>query len=455
MPASSFPRLLISTSVALLMPHQVSANASSQVRRAAPVQADTVFALTGLTIIDGSGAPAAAGQTIIVSNGVIAAIFADGRGVIPRDASVRKLKGKFAIPGLIDAHVHVATDPAGRDANAREQLRAALQGGVTAVRDMAGDAIALAALAKGCQNPTDDCPRIDFAALFAGPSFFDDPRARLSSRGSTPGTLAWQRAVTSATNIPSVIADARATGASGIKLYADLTPELAQALAAEAKAQGLRVWSHAALYPARASELARAGVHVVSHPMLLAWDVDTAHMPTRYGDRTPRAPYETVALDSPRLTSLLLLMKERGTILDATLWVTQQIESAPPGAGGFGEPAQAAAWAFAVTRRARELGVKVGAGTDGMMARSPDGLPNIHTEMELLVTRSGFTPLEAIHAATAINAEILGRANERGTIAVGQRADVVVLNANPVDDIKNSRAIFEVYKGGVRHRAER
>ena len=75
--------------------------------------------------------------------------------------------------------------------------------------------------------------------------------------------------------------------------------------------------------------------------------------------------------------------------------------------------------------------------------------------MELLVTRSGFTPLEAIHAATAINAEILGRANERGTIAVGQRADVVVLNANPVDDIKNTRAIFEVYKGGVRHRAER
>jgi imidazolonepropionase-like amidohydrolase len=439
----------------MLMPRHVTENASSHVRRAALVPADSVFALTELTIIDGSGAPPAQGQTIVVSNGVIAGIFADGRGRIPRDASVRSLKGKFAIPGLIDAHVHVATDPTGRDANAREQLRAALQGGVTAVRDMAGDAVALAALAKECQNPNDGCPRVHFAALFAGPSFFDDPRARLSSRGSAPGTLAWQRAVTPATDIPGVIADARATGASGIKLYADLTPELAQALTAEAKAQGLRVWSHAALYPGRASELARAGVHVVSHTMLLAWDVDTANMPKRYGDRTPRAPYETVPLDSPRLTALLLLMKERGTILDATLWVTQQIESAPPGAGGFGEPARAAAWAFAITRRAHALGVKVGAGTDGMMARSTDGLPNIHTEMELLVTRSGFTPLEAIHSATAINAEILGRTNERGTIALGQRADLVVLNANPVDDIKNTRAIVEVYKAGVRHRVER
>lgn len=416
-------------------------------------QQDSTFALTGLSIIDGTGAPARLGQTILVSGGCIAGIFADGRGTLPRGISVRNLTGRELIPGLIDAHVHLATDPAGRDANARSQLEAALHGGVTSVRDMAGDAIALSALATQCKQAADSCPRIDFAALFAGPTFFDDPRARLSSHGGTPGQLAWQKAVTSTVDIPRAIADAKATGASGIKLYADLTPALATALTTEAVAQGMKVWSHGALYPARASELSRAGVHSLSHTMLLAWDVDSTDMPSWYGDRTPRSPYTSVPVSSPRLAELLSLMKARGTMLDATLWVTQQIESAPPGAGGFAEPKRAAQWAFDVTRRAHELGVKVGAGTDGMMARSVDGLPNIHSEMELLVTRAGFTPLEAITAATLVNAEMLGRAKEIGSIVVGKLADFVVLSANPTADIRNTRAIEEVFKAGVRHRA--
>ncbi len=445
--------LALTGAVVLLAPPTVRNRTREARHRVETPAADSAFALTGVTLIDGTGGPAKPRQTIVVRNGRVADVFTDGRRPIPPGTAVRSLAGKTVIPGLIDAHVHLATDPAGRDANAFAQLEAALQGGVTSVRDMAGDGIALAQLTAKCKDARDACPRIHFAALFAGPTFFDDPRARASAHGATPGELAWQRAVSATTDIPRVITEARGTGATGIKLYADLTPALADALTREAIRQGMRVWSHAALYPARPSDLVRAGVHTLSHTMLLAWDADSANMPTRYADRTPRAPYASVPATSPQLATLLTLMKQRGTILDATLWVTQQIEGAPPGAGGFAEPKRAAEWAFAVTRLAHGMGVKVGAGTDGMMARSSDGMPNIHTEMELLVSRSGFTPLEAIRAATVINAEILGRANDVGVIAVGRMADLVVLSADPTADIRNTRTVVEVYKAGVRHRA--
>lgn len=454
MPRRSHASLFAVTGAVVLLAPAVLHNTQGATRsKAASPAADSAFALTGVTLIDGTGAPTKTGQTIVVRNGRIADVFADGRRAIPRGTVVRSLAGKTVIPGLIDAHVHVATDPSGRDANAFAQLEAALQGGVTSVRDMAGDGIALAELAGKCKEARDACPRIHFAALFAGATFFDDPRARASAHGATPGEPAWQRSVSTTTDIPRVVTEARATGATGIKLYADLTPALAGALTREAIRQRMRVWSHAALYPARPSDIVRAGAHALSHTMLLAWDVDSADMPTRYADRKPRAPYASVPVTSPQLAALLTLMKQRGAILDATLWVTQQIEGAPAGAGGFAEPKRAAEWAFAVTRLAHEMGVKVGAGTDGMMARSSDGLPNIHTEMALLVSRAGFTPLQAIRAATVINAEILGRESEVGAIAVGRMADLVVLSADPTNDIRNTRAVVEVYKAGVRHRA--
>lgn len=421
-------------------------------RLEAQPQATTV--LVGATVIDGTGAPGKAGQTIVITGGKVAALFADGRGRVPVGAVVHDLRGKFVIPGLIDGHVHVATDPSGRDASARARLGQALSGGVTTVRDMAGDAVALAELAAECRDATHTCPRLFYAALFAGPTFFTDPRAKASAHGGTPGGQPWQRAITPSTDLVSAIREAKATGATGIKMYADLNADLATALTREAHKQGMQVWAHATLYPARPSELARAGVQGLSHTMLLAWDVDP-DMPARYADRTPRAPYENVPADSPALISLFGTMKTHNTILDATLWVTQQIEGAPAGAGGFAEPRRAAAWAFDVTGRAHAAGVKVGAGTDGLVDRSPDGLPNIHTEMELLVTRAGLTPLEAIRSATSINAELLGRSADLGRIAPGMWADLVVLDADPARDIRNSRRIAAVYKAGVRHQANR
>lgn len=75
-------------------------------------------------------------------------------------------------------------------------------------------------------------------------------------------------------------------------------------------------------------------------------------------------------------------------------------------------------------------------------------MPSIHDELELLVTRAGLSPLEAITAATGTGAKILGIDGVSGTIAIGKRADVVVLAADPTVDIRNTRRIAHVLKGG-------
>lgn len=90
----------------------------------------------------------------------------------------------------------------------------------------------------------------------------------------------------------------------------------------------------------------------------------------------------------------------------------------------------------------------VAAGTDAMGAERDGELPNLHPELELLVTEAGFSALEAITAATRTAACALGDEETRGTIAVGKLADLVVLRADPSADIRNTRAVEFVVKRG-------
>ena len=215
----------------------------------ADAQKPSVTAFDRVTVIDGTGAQPRANMTVVVSGGRIVDVFTSGRKALPAGARVIDLKGKFMIPGLIDSHVHVATDPTGRDANAPDRLRSALMGGITSVRDMAGDAIVLRALAAAAVEPTFASPRIYYAAVMGGPTFFEDPRTAASAHGGKAGEVAWMRAVTSETDIVKAVESAKQTGATGIKLYADIPPALVTRLATEAHRQGMKVWTHATIYP--------------------------------------------------------------------------------------------------------------------------------------------------------------------------------------------------------------
>jgi imidazolonepropionase-like amidohydrolase len=406
--------------------------------------------LKGATLIDGSEAPKRLGWTVVIEGDRIADLYPDGRKPIPGNAKVMDLAGRYVIPGLIDAHVHVATDPKGRDANATEQLKGALLGGVTSVRDMAGDAIVLRDLARAAEGGSVASPRVYFAAVMGGPTFFEDPRTRAAAHGGTAGDVAWLKSISPETNLESVVSAARATGASGLKLYADLPPSSVAALAKEAHKQGLKVWSHATIFPSRPGDAVSAGVDVLSHAILLYWE-GTSDVPDRYHARATRAVYDSVEVKGAAISSLFADMKKRGTILDATLFISSRLESAPAGTAGMADPKRAVQWMYDATRQANALGVAVAAGTDGMMPGSPAELPNIHREMELLVTRAGFTPAQAIAAATLVSARAIGIERQVGTITIGKVADLVVLEADPLDDIRNTRQIELVVKRGVMH----
>lgn len=414
------------------------------VLRAQPAKAT---AFEHVTLIDGTGESARTDMTIVVSSGKIVDLFRSGTKALPRGADVNDLAGKFVIPGLIDSHVHVATDPTGRDANASERLRSALMGGVTSVRDMAGDAVVLRALARAADNPAFASPRIYYAAVMGGPTFFEDPRTAASAHGGKAGEVAWMQAVTPETNIVEAVTAARLTGATGVKLYADISPDLVTRLTTEAHRQGLKVWTHATIYPSRPSDAVRAGADVVSHSLLLYWE-GVNQMPARYHRRTPNAAYDSIDVKGRVMDGLLRDMKSRNTILDATLFISSRLESAPAGTAGMADPARAVKWMYEVTRRANELGIAVSAGTDGMSPGGPVEPPNIHRELELLVTRAGFTPMQAIVAATLNCARAIGIEKSTGTIAVGKTADIVVLTANPLVDIRNTRTVELVIKGG-------
>lgn len=151
------------------------------------------------------------------------------------------------MPGLIDAHVHMASDPPGVDnrAHTLDVLQRMLYSGITTIRDMAGDGRILSGLSREAFTGDIISPGIYYSALMAGTAFFTDPRTALATKGGVPGQMPYMLAVTDSTNLMLAIAEAKGTGAAGIKLYAKLSAPLVNKIVIEANRQNMIFWGHA------------------------------------------------------------------------------------------------------------------------------------------------------------------------------------------------------------------
>ncbi len=407
-------------------------------QRTAALPASVSIRIHDVTLIDGTGAPPRARVDLLIRDGHIAAITATGTsgpGAAGADSAI-DARGLFAIPGLIDAHVHLGTDPWPERA---EALRHALAGGVTSVFELAGDTRATGDLQRAVLAGQIPGPHIYYVALFGGPDFFADPRTVDASRGFASGTAPWMQAVTDTTDFAHAVALARGTGATGLKLYAALDSLEVTRATAEAHRQGLRVIAHATTFPGMPSDLVAAGADMLAHTPYLVWQGSPRSDDWR--DRA-KGDFLRVPADAPVIEHLLTSMRDRGVALNPTLWIFAN-ELPRDSVSRLRTP-----WMYAVTRRAAQLGVRIVAGTDEMYDPKVDSLPLLHRELETLVTDAGLTPLQAITSATASGAWAIGIADSVGTLTPGKIADLVLLGADPTADIRNTRDIRIVMQGG-------
>jgi len=391
--------------------------------------------IRNVSVIDGTGAAPRAGMDVVLADGKIAQVVPSGRATGAVPDSVIDGRGGFVIPGLWDAHVHLGTGAWGDRA---ALLRNALLGGVTSVYDMAGDTRATSDLQRAVITREIAGPSIYYVALIAGPAFFTDPRVLDASRGYAPGAAPWAQSATAGSDWVRIIATARGTGATAIKLYTDMDSTSVTRATAEAKRQGPKVVAHATTFPGLPSDLVAAGADMLAHSPYLVWQGSprTADFPAR-----GRGNFAGVPVASPSVERLLQSMKERGTALNATLWVFDRQANDDVGRARL-------AWSNAVTKRAAELGVRIVAGTDGLLGDQRDPLPSIHRELELLVNGAGLRPLGAIAAATRNAAWSAGVESTVGTIAPGMVADLLLLEKDPTVDIRNTRSLRVVLREG-------
>jgi len=399
------------------------------------------------TLIDGTGAAARPGMSILTRGEAIERVSPAADLPPPPGAVVIDASGLYVLPGLINTHEHLATPPDRPFAEA--MMKKDLYGGVTAVRDMADDLRQVGDLARAARVGETPGPDIYYAALMAGPAFFMDPRTHAVTQGAVAGQTPWMRAVGPDTDLRQAIAEARGTGASAIKIYADLPGETVAAITAEAHRQGLMVWAHGAVFPASPAQVIGAGVNGVSHVCMLAYQASDV-MPAAYHNRAAVEAGRFAGATPAVVTALFDDMRARGALLDATLWVYEEMATEHAAHPSGSAPYCSGALAARLTSEAFRRGVIISAGTDGF-SEAADPWPALQDELILLQDKAHLPPLAVIRAATWAGAYAFGHQAEMGAIAPGKLANLVFTTADPSKDVRALKTVTLTVKRGVRY----
>ena len=398
------------------------------------------YALQNVNIIDVNSNNVLYDYTILINNDKISDILPSKNYIANDTVQSIILKGKYVVPGLIDAHVHFATDPTEeRRDNAEKVLKEMLLTGITSVRDMAGDARALASLSRNTLVGDILGPNIYYSSLMAGSKFFADPRTIASAQGGISGKMPYMKAIDDNSNMVIEVAQAKGTGASGIKMYADLSNNEVVKIVEEAKRQNFPVWSHAALQIAKPSEIIASGVISISHANMLVYENDDSeNLIKSWIDHKPNGKEKEFwdkEFEKMDFSELYNLMINHNVVLDATMSVLVMYKNHPK-----------MIWRYEIGKRiiqqAHKKGVLIAAGSDS------DQSTFVQHEMKLLVNECGFSPSEALVAATKYSAMATGILENEGTIEVGKKANLLLLNANPTENIEHIDDIFLVVKNG-------
>ncbi|WP_413586728.1 amidohydrolase family protein [Bdellovibrio sp. HCB274] len=404
--------------------------------------------LKGVRLIDGMGSPARPSVNIVIKDDRIRSIL-DNQEVLPIRAKVLELEGKTVIPALMSSHVHLGmtkgTDVGSKqltEENDLSQLYKFGKYGVATVLSLGTDTDVIYKIRADSQRNDSTLPRVLTAGRGFGVADGAPPSAMGIDQVYRPRTVSEAR---------KQVRELLAKKPDFIKIWVDdfngkmkrkMSPEIYKALIAEAHAHKTPVAAHV-YYLEDAKLLVKAGVDVLAHSVRdrpvdlelisLMKTKNTAYVPTLSVDESQfiyQKKHEWMDSDF-----------FKGALDSGVMQWLQDSYEAKPGASEELKIAQQNVMSLF------KSGIVIGLGTDsGANLARIQGFTE-HREMQLLVD-AGLEPEEVIRIATVNNANILGLTKDYAGVQVGMKANLIVLDADPMDDIRNTQKINLVFING-------
>lgn len=395
-----------------------------------------VKAFVGARLIDGSGLPAVENVVLIVRDGRVEAVGPASKVKPPAGAQTINLSGKFIIPGLISTHVHVSDvqglrPPAYTEENTMRQLGVFARYGVTTVLSLGGEKEPAFKARDGQNTPSLDRTRIYLAGDVI--------------TGKTPEE-ARQMVARVAAAKPDVI---KIRVDDNLGATTKMPPEVYRAIIDEAHRRGLRVAAHI-FYLDDAKDLLRSGADFIAHSVRDK-EIDDEFISLMKKRAIPYCPTLTRELSAFAYESTPPFFSDAFFLREADRDVVAQLQE-PQRQEAMRKSVTAQRYKAALTvamrnlKRAVDAGLLVAMGTDaGAFANRFQGYFE-HVEMEMMA-EAGLTPSQILRSATVDAARVM-RVKGIGSITKGAWADFVVLERDPLKDIRNTRSVASVWIAG-------